>query len=77
VAKVEKALASVLEGYASFPRERIEATGPVEALKFLQRDVIIICLSDTNSPACLLTQDRRPKPPKSIVFIFDVTRRTR
>ncbi len=41
------------------------------ASNFLQRYPIIICPSDTNSPACLLPQDRRPKPPRTIVYIFD------
>ena len=69
--KVDEALELVLEGYSSFLRERIEVRGPVAGLKSLQRYVIIIRLLDTNSPACLLMQDHRPKPPRSIVFIFD------
>jgi len=65
MAKVDNALESVLEGYASFLRERIEARGPVAALKFLQHQVTIIRLLDTNSPACLLPQDHRPRRSKT------------
>jgi len=65
MAKVGKALESVLEGYASFLRERIEVSGPAVALKFPQRQVIIIHLSDIDSSERLVPQDRCQKPSRT------------
>jgi len=52
--KVDKALESVLEDYASFLWERIEVRGLVAALKFPQRYIVVPVLEYHSHDCCVL-----------------------